>query len=353
MRQLRYVRPGDDGASIVVETTDGAEQFSLEVTVPVRDAVRVELPKMTQSASEPEASISPREIQIRVRAGADPQDLADESGMSLERVLRFAGPVMDERARVANEARRARARRSTTEGQTVVFGEAVDSRFGTHGIDPFTVDWDAHRRLDGQWVVTATWTGGDDRHSAEWAFNLAGRSVAPIDDAAAELLSDRPVRPLVPPPDEPVRPTLAAAPPLVPGVVAFPVLSGVPALDDSADVEVAEDVFDQEALESLDGLGRPGSLEQDPRHVAGAPDPLGGIDADDAAPPLPLRLADEVESAEDAGADTRERTSPIPRLKNLGVAARDDKAATPRKHNQRPHVPAWDDIMLGVRRNTE
>ncbi|HJQ41821.1 MAG TPA: septation protein SepH [Jatrophihabitantaceae bacterium] len=346
MRQLRYLRPGDDGNHVVLETADGAEQFSLHVTVPLRDAIRVDLPRLTQSQSEPEAepSITPREIQIRVRAGAHPEDLAQENGMALERVLRFAGPVIDERARVANEARRARARRSTTEGQTVIFGEAVDQRFSAHGIDPFTVTWDAYRRLDGQWVVTATWTGGEDKHTAEWAFNLTGRSVAPIDDTSAELLSDRPVRPLAPVADEPVRPTLAAAPPLVPGVVAFPVLSEVP-----PPAEKVEDVFDQDALETLD---------DDPRHVQVA---AAELDADDhAAPPLPLRLADKPTGSADASAesvddDAREPTKPLPRLKNLGVASRDENApaATPRKNPQRPHVPAWDDIMLGVRRTTD
>lgn len=339
MRQLRYLRPGDDGNSVVLETADGAEEFSLPVTVQLRDAVRVEIPRLQTLETEATPSISPREIQVRVRAGVHPEDLADETGMALERVLRFAGPVLDERARVANEARRARARRSTTEGQTVVFGEAVDTRFGAHGIDPFTVSWDAYRRLDGQWVVTATWAGGEDEHRAEWSFNLAGRSVAPIDDAAAELLSDRPVRPLVPAADEPVRPTLAAAPPLVPGVVAFPVLSEVPPPADDDTVDVAEEVFDQEALDALD------ALDDDPRHVQDAT-----VDADDSATPaLPLRLADEVEPS----ADNPERTSPLPRLKNLGVANRDEKAAPTRKHPQRPHVPAWDDIMLGVRRTTD
>jgi hypothetical protein len=146
------------------------------------------------------------------------------------------------------------------------------------------------------------------------------------------------VRPLVPPPDEPVRPTL------VPGVVAFPVLSEV---SPPAENDVAEEVFDQEALAAVDGL------DDDPRHVQDAT-----VDADDSATPaLPLRLADEPAARDEDDApqldETRERTSPLPRLKNLGVANRDEKAAPARKHPQRPHVPAWDDIMLGVRRTTD
>ncbi|MDT4938506.1 MAG: hypothetical protein QOG80_2177 [Pseudonocardiales bacterium] len=334
---------------MILETADGAEQFVLYTTVSLRDAIRADLPRVTQTETEqqqPEATISPREIQVRVRAGADPQALAEENGMSLQRVLRFAGPVLDERTRVAHEAKRARARRSTTEGQMVAFGEAVDSRFSAHGIDPFTVTWDAYRRIDGQWVVAASWIGGTDQHTAEWAFNLAGRSIAPIDDTAAELLSDRPVRPLAPVPDEPVRPTLAAAPPLAPGVVAFPVLTEVPAADEPA--PAAEDVFDQDALD-----------DDDPRHVQVASSEAHDDD-DSHAPPLPLRLADKPGADADAsadapaGEDARTRTKPLPRLKNLGVASRDETPVpAARKSSSRPHVPAWDDIMLGVRRTTD
>ena len=159
---------------------------------------------------------------MRVRAGASPQDLADNHDMTIESVLRFAGPVIAERIRIADEARRAKARRSTTEGQTVVFGEAVDGRFTAHGIDPNTVTWDSYRRDDGQWIVTAGWMGGDTDRVAEWVFHLATRNVTPLDETAADLLSDRPIRPVVIPVDGPVRPSLVAAPPLAPGVVAFP-----------------------------------------------------------------------------------------------------------------------------------
>ena len=70
------------------------------------------------------------------------------AGMSLERVMRFAAAVMDERIRIADEARRSRARRTVTdgEGKLLVFGEAVDERFRAHGIDPDSVSWDARPR---------------------------------------------------------------------------------------------------------------------------------------------------------------------------------------------------------------
>jgi hypothetical protein len=337
MRQLRFVGPGKDRDHVVLATVEADEQFVLYIDVAMRDAVRSDLPRLHHAAPEGPAAISPREIQMRVRGGASPQDLADANEMSIERVLRFAGAVLEERSRVAQEARRARARLSTSEGQTVVFGDAVDMRFAAHGIEPSAVAWDSHRREDGQWIVSARWVGGDAERVADWAFNLAGRSVTPMDDTAADLLSDRPIRPLAQLVPEPERPSLAAAPPLVAGVVAFPVMD---TRADAAPAAAREDVFDQDAL------------DEDPRRVGDAPN-----DADYHAPPLPLRLAEApptpAESlAEHPTEQLPERTAPpAPKLKNLGIAHRDDE--TEEERAARARIPSWDDILMGVRRKND
>ncbi|MCU1657307.1 MAG: DNA-binding protein [Pseudonocardiales bacterium] len=335
MRQLRLLRPGDDGGHLIVETADGGEQFALHVDAALHDAVRSsalrsDLPSSNPSAPEPEATISPREIQIQVRSGASPQELAERTGMTLERVLRFAGPVLDERHRIADEARRAKARRSTTEGQTVIFGEAVDARFAAHGIDPSAVTWDSRRREDGQWVVNAGWLGGDSRRVAEWIFHLAARNVTPLDDTAADLLSDRPIRPVVSAVEAPPRPSLAAAPPLAPGVVAFPVMAD--AYVPPVVVGHVDEVFDQDAVDEDPGLLPTDELEE--------------LEA----PPLPLRLAEPLETERPAPGEPAASTptSRLPKVKNLGVAPRDDE--TDEERAARARIPSWDDILLGVRR---
>jgi hypothetical protein len=191
MRELRLVGGGADSEHVVVETIDGTEQFALRV-----EDLRRHLAEQAPAPPEP-PTIPPREIQKRVRAGEAPSVLADEAGTSIDRVLLFAAPVLDERARMAGEARRARARRSTPEGQLVNFGEAVDERFAARGIDPAAVRWDSHRRDDGQWIVSAGWRGGESERTAEWSFSLASRSLTPMDETASDLLSDRPIRPVV------------------------------------------------------------------------------------------------------------------------------------------------------------
>jgi DUF3071 family protein len=347
MRVLRYVGPGDDADHVIVETTDGGEQFALRlegiIAVSADSDVPTPAPAAASAEAEPDTAIGPREIQMRVRAGAAPQHLAEEHAMALERVLRFAGPVLAERTRIADEARRAKARRSTTEGQIVVFGEAVEERFAAHGIDPSTIAWDAYRRDDGQWIVTAGWLGGETQRVAEWVFHLAARTVTPLDDTAADLLSDRPIRPTATP-GSPARPSLVAAPPLAPGIVAFPPM---PDADTGPLPSAAEldEVYDQDAT------------DKDARRVRS---PNAAEPADDYdAPPLPLRLADaaqfdtepvDPDAAAPAAAPTA-RTGRLPRVANLGVATREDE--TDEERAARARIPSWDDILLGVRRKSD
>jgi len=290
MRELRFVGPGQESGYAIVESVEGDEQFSLHVgeellTVSEDESGDVtpldapSEPAVLQPVSElPAAEITPREIQVRVRAGENPEAIAESEGVSLQRVMLFARPVLDERARITVEARRARARRTTPEGQLVPFGETVDSRFAAHGIDAEAVEWDAYRRDDHVWVVSAHWIGGESARTARWAVSLSHRVVSPLDETASDLLSDRPIRPVV-----------HAVPALIHNDT-----DPLPTIE----VDEVEEVFDQEAP------------EPPPK-----PEPEPFVDT----PPLPLRLAEGPRHA----------------------------------RNNRQQIPAWDDILLGVRRKND
>jgi hypothetical protein len=322
MRALRFVKASEDGTHVVVETTDGGEQFSLPLDTALRDAARADLPRSTPLTAEPEPTIRPREIQTRVRAGESPQALAEEHGMTLERILRFAGPVLEERERVTGEARRARARRSTTEGQTVVFGEAVDARFGAYGIDPAAVRWDACRREDGQWTISAHWVGGEADRVAEWTFHLGSRTVTPLDDTAADLLSDRPIEPIsVAAPTGPVPPLLA------PGVVAFPAMPDA----HTGPLPTIEQFFDQEAADADASRARHRTPVAEP-----PAQPVALADTDSPAT-LPLALP-----------EPEQVTAPV-----NGFGGPQRSEPTEEERAARTRIPTWDDILLGVRRKRD
>lgn len=362
MRQLRLVHLSDDGSTLLVETADGIEQFTLPADAVLRAALRNPSSRPIAPAAPPVAlaaapvaeatestELGPRDIQIRIRGGESPEQLAEATGMNIHSVLRFAAPVVAERRRIADEARRARARRTSNETQVVVFGEAVDQRFEAHGITAGDVDWDAFRREDGEWVVYATWHGGTDMHVAQWLFHRTSRTVTPADETAVDLLSDHPIRPIVAPqrPD-PARHTLREAPPLMPGVVAFPPMPDA----FTGPLPAVDDVFDQEAEpegpRNVPPLTPVGRLPE----PAAAPDPEPEPEAA-TAPTSALPEPDAADLGLDIDGDYDEQLLPLSFTEPMPPPRSSRAEPTDAERAARARIPSWDDILLGVRRKSD
>ena len=72
-----------------------------------------------------ESTLRPRDIQMRIRAGETPEAVAHAAGTSVDKIMAFAGPVMDERAHVAQRAQLSSVRRRSGESGARTLGEAV------------------------------------------------------------------------------------------------------------------------------------------------------------------------------------------------------------------------------------
>jgi Protein of unknown function (DUF3071) len=186
MRQLRLVGLHEDGIHLVVEGP-GGERYQLALDEKLRAACRGDLSRLAQIEIENESTLRPREIQARVRAGESAEEVAESAGMSLERVLRFAYPVLQERQRVVAQARTTRVRRAgSTPAETLA--ELVDERLVERGTDAATLSWDAWRREDGAWTVSLRW-GGAREYGATWTFDLVARTLQADDPAAEHLVA--------------------------------------------------------------------------------------------------------------------------------------------------------------------
>jgi hypothetical protein len=144
---------------------------------------------LAPSLNEPAPSLSPRDIQARIRAGESAEDVARIAGVPVDRVLRYAGPVLQERAMLAQHARRTRLK-SAEKGKPLA--EVVDGRLGQHGIDTEKISWDAYRRDDGTWRIVATWPSGKATAQAVWDLDKSRQTVVPHDDMAQYLCAERP-----------------------------------------------------------------------------------------------------------------------------------------------------------------
>lgn len=197
MRALRVVGLGDDGKCIICEDTERHERFTVPADERLRAAARGDLTRLGQIEVEQEHQMRPREIQARVRAGESAEQVAEASGMPMQRVERFAYPVLLERSRTAELAQRAHpVREDGPDVQTL--GEVVAHSFGLRGQDYATAAWDSWRGDDGRWIVALHWQTGRSDNRAHWVFapGAHGGTVTPFDESAAALLDPDPSRPL-------------------------------------------------------------------------------------------------------------------------------------------------------------
>lgn len=132
-------------------------------------------------------TFSPREVQARVRAGESADAIAATTGWDLEKVLRYAEPLMDERAFIARQAASVEVRRS---GGGATLAESALTIAGSAGESD--IAWDAFRRDDGRWIVTATLPDGE---MASWSYDHQGRNVHALDDVARALMGAAPATP--------------------------------------------------------------------------------------------------------------------------------------------------------------
>lgn len=194
MRPVRFVALSEDGHALVL-----ADEVGRLLALPIDERISTALHAepgngsttltVTVPTGEPPPSLSPRDIQARIRSGESAEDVARIAGVPVDRVLRYAGPVLQERAMLAQHARRTRLRGSE-KGNTLA--EVVDGRLAQHGIDADKISWDAFRRDDGTWRILATWPSGKATAQAVWELDKARQMVTPNDDMAQYLCVERP-----------------------------------------------------------------------------------------------------------------------------------------------------------------
>jgi hypothetical protein len=104
-------------------------------------------------------------------------------------VRRFEGPVLAERAFMAERARKTPVRRPG-ENSGPLLGEAVQERLLLRGAEKDTVQWDSWRRDDGTWEVLLVYRVASEPHSASWTYDPPRRLVQAVDDEARSLIGE-------------------------------------------------------------------------------------------------------------------------------------------------------------------
>jgi hypothetical protein len=379
MGELELVGLHEDGEHLVLATTDG-QRFRLRIDEPLRAAVRRDRPQLEQLRAEGAGTLSPREIQARIRSGATTQEVADASGLPVEHVRRYEGPVLAEREYVAEQARAARVGRDSG---APPLGDLVTDRLAARGVDLGSLSWDAAREPSGPWLVIARFTVGDTGHEARWTFDVASRALT-ADEDEARWLSETEL------PDEPVaRRHLAAVrdvvfdftgdvPTLREPVV--PAAEPVPAPDPQEKTHsllddlrsrrgVRQPVEVDDEADEFEGFGPQRAFDFARLDAAGDPPGAHPAEADPEAEAVVLRPAGTPRRVEATpaptpppgapathAADAREGaaagTAPTPGAGHPAASSEprhDDEPRKPRSRRERAKVPSWDEIVFGAK----
>lgn len=187
MTGLTLIGLGDSGDHLVVETADGT-RLSLPITEELRRTVRrgipVDSPAAAGASATAASSLTPREIQQRLRAGLTPAELAELSGEPLEAIDKFAMPVLAEREYVVDQARSTRIGRDSS---APILDDLVLDRIAARGADPDSVSWDAWRAPDEPWRVAVDFRVSGRTSRAVWTYDHNARSLTADDEEARWL----------------------------------------------------------------------------------------------------------------------------------------------------------------------
>jgi Protein of unknown function (DUF3071) len=173
--ELRVVGKTNDGEHLELSDNEG-NTFTVRVNDSLRATVNERrLAPVVESA--PRYSI--KEIQARLRAGESYADVSRISGLSLEKIERYASPILQERAWIIELAEKA-----SPKGTSLPLSELVIQRLAPRGVNMNQISWNTWRLDDGTWQLVLSYPSREGQSEATWIFDSNKRTLASRDDGA-------------------------------------------------------------------------------------------------------------------------------------------------------------------------
>jgi hypothetical protein len=180
MQDLRVI--GVENGALLVASVDG-NRYRIAIDEVLQS-------KLRQSAPEPGAGrkIAPREIQAQIRSGMSAAAVARVTGVPVEYIQKFEGPVLAEREFVVETAlgiavHTAIEADPMSVGRT--FGIVIRERLA--GIGALGERWASWKDPEAGWIVKLAFTADDIDHDARWSFDPKRHTLAPLNNEAITL----------------------------------------------------------------------------------------------------------------------------------------------------------------------
>ncbi|CAB5240161.1 unannotated protein [freshwater metagenome] len=188
MTDLRFIGKTPDGVSVTLADTNENE-FTLRISDSLRSAINA--PRLSSVPSQDDANLTVAEIQRRLRAGESAQDLAQESGTSIEKIERFSGPIMQERSYIIDRTHAIVMKKELGEDPQTLY-DMVMSRLLPRGVGEDALEWSAWRHHDGTWSMSLSYPNNDGHGDAVWHVDLSRNAVTANDENARWMMGEQP-----------------------------------------------------------------------------------------------------------------------------------------------------------------
>ena len=182
---LRLVGRSLDGGQLELVDAGGSTY-----KIPIDDELRssITAPKLAAVVSYDELpSFSVKDVQARLRAGESIDSISRTTDWPQEKIEKFAGPILQERAYVIDLALKSKLGR---EPKSSTLDEVMKTQLASHGVDLDEVEWNTYRLHDGTWNITLHYPNRDGAAQANWSFELANRTLTALDDSARWIVGE-------------------------------------------------------------------------------------------------------------------------------------------------------------------
>ncbi|MDO4761993.1 MAG: septation protein SepH [Corynebacterium sp.] len=180
-----------------VASADSASATSSVASAPTPAESHADKREIDPRLSAP-LKMRPREIQERIRAGATVAELAELNNVTEARIEPYAHPVLLERTRMAEMAKRAFPVRDDGPAKLSLW-EILATAFAARGLDLLTSEWDAYRDAANQWVIQVKWDAGVTQNVAEWSYlkhSASNATAVARNSLAADLIDPDFIKPV-------------------------------------------------------------------------------------------------------------------------------------------------------------
>jgi hypothetical protein len=189
MSDLRLTGKNPEGTHLTLTDTQGSE-----FTVRISDTLRATVNQPRLTAVEPSDDVenmSVKEIQRRLRAGQSMDAIARDGRISVEKVERFAGPILQERVYILDQSFLVAIRKDSAREQET-FLDVVTARLASRGVDSDSLSWNSWRLDDGTWTIDLSYPNRDGQGNATWNFDLNRRLIVATNENGRWMLGQEP-----------------------------------------------------------------------------------------------------------------------------------------------------------------